>query len=176
MAGESVARRYARAAFELALENGQPPESWLADLETIASVVGDPEANQVLTSPKLSFEQKRTLVDRAISGLDPLRRNFVYLLIDRNRIDLIDAVRREFRALVLEHQGIAEATVTTAVPISEAEAARIGEQLGRLVGKKVVVERRVDPSIIGGLVARVGDTLINGSVAARLAALREQLV
>ena len=176
MAGESVARRYARAAFELALENGQPPESWLADLETIASVVRDPEVGQVLTSPKLSFEQKRALVDRAIKGLDPLRRNFVYLLIDRNRIDLIDQVRRELRALVLEHQGIAEATVTTAVPISDAEAARIGEQLGRLVGKKVVVQRQVDPSIIGGLVARVGDTLINGSVAARLAALREQLV
>jgi len=176
MAGESVSRRYARAAFELALENGQTPESWLADLETIASVVGDPEVNRILVSPKLSFEQKQALVDRAITGLDPLRRNFVYLLIDRGRIDLIDAIRRAFRELVLEHQGIAEATVTTAVPISDAEAARIGEQLGRMVGKKVVVQRQVDPSIIGGLVARVGDTLINGSVAARLAALREQLV
>ena|SRR2546426_1005291 len=176
MAGEAVARRYARAAFELAIENRQPLEGWLADLETVAGVVGDPEVNQVLISPRLSFEQKRSLVDRAISGLDPLRRNFVYLLIDRHRVDLIDAIRREFRALVLEHQGIAEATVTTAVPISEAEAARIGEQLGRLVGKKIVVHRQVDPSIIGGLVARVGDTLINGSVAARLAALREQLV
>ena len=176
MAGESVARRYARAAFELALENKQPLEGWLADLETIASVVKDPEVRAVLVSPKLSFEQKRSLVDRAITGLDPLRRNFLYLLIDRKRVELIDAVRREFRALMLEHQGIAEATVTTAVPISDTEAARIGEQLGRLVGKRVVVHRQVDPSIIGGLVARVGDTLINGSVAARLAALRQQLV
>src|SRR5262249_20668132 len=165
-----------RAAFELALENKQPLESWLADLETIASVVGDAEVNQVLISPKLSFEQKRALVDRAISGLDPLRRNFLYLLIARNRVDLLGPIRRGFRSLVLEHQGIAEATVTTAVPISDAEAARIGEQLGRLVGKKIVVHRQVDPSIIGGLVARVGDTLINGSVAARLAALRQQLV
>jgi F-type H+-transporting ATPase subunit delta len=176
MAGESVARRYATAAFELALENKQPLEGWLADLDTIASVVNDPEVNRILVSPKLTFEQKQSLVDRAITGLDHLRRNFLYLLIDRKRVDLIDAIRREFRALMLEHQGIAEATITTAVPISDAEATRIGEQLGRLVGKKVVVQRQVDPSIIGGLVARVGDTLINGSVAARLAALKQQLV
>jgi F-type H+-transporting ATPase subunit delta len=176
MAGESVARRYARAAFELALENKQPLESWLADLETMASVVQDPTVSQVLSSPKLSFDQKRALVDQAVTGLEPMQRNFLYLLIDRKRIELIGAVRREFRALMLEHQGIAEATVTTAVPISDAEAARIGDYLGRLVGKRVVVHRQVDPSIIGGLVARVGDRLINGSVAARLAALRQQLV
>jgi F-type H+-transporting ATPase subunit delta len=176
MAGESVARRYARAAFELALERGQSPEDWLADLDTIEGVVSDPDVNRVLTSPKLSFEEKRSLVDRATSGLDPLRRNFLYLLLDRNRVELIGAIRREFRAMVLEHQGIAEATVTTAVPISDAEAARVADQLSRLVGKKVVINREVDPSIIGGLVARVGDTLINGSVAARLDALREQLV
>ena len=95
MAGESVARRYARAAFELALENKQPLEGWLADLETIASVVKDPEVHAVLASPKLSFEQKRALVDRAITGLDPLRRNFVYLLIDRNRVELIERVLSE---------------------------------------------------------------------------------
>ena len=175
MAGESAARRYARAAFELALERGQRLEDWLADLESFAAVAADPRIHTTLVSPKLSFAHKRSMVDQAITGLDPLRQNFLLLLIDRKRVDLLEPIRREFRAMMLEHQGVAEATVTTAVPISDAEATRIGDMLGRMVGRKVIVQRQVDPSIVGGLVARVGDTLINGSVAARLQALREQL-
>jgi F-type H+-transporting ATPase subunit delta len=176
MAAESVARRYARALFELALERDEPLESWLSDLQAIQAAIEDPAVRPVLVSPKLSFERKRELVDRALSGLDPLRRNFVYVLIERGRIELLGAVVREFRAMMLEHQGVAEATVTTAVPISDAEADRIAALLARLVGRRVILERQVDPSIIGGVVARVGDRLINGSVAESLAALRRQLV
>jgi len=176
MAAESVARRYARALFELALERDEPLESWLSDLQAIQAALEDPAVRPVLVSPKLSFERKRELVDGALSGLDPLRRNFVYVLIERGRIELLGAVVREFRAMMLEHQGVAEATVTTAVPISDAEADRIAALLARLVGRRVILERQVDPSIIGGVVARVGDRLINGSVAESLAALRRQLV
>src|SRR5258708_4873203 len=175
MAAESVARRYARAIFELALERKEPLESWLADLQAVQTSLEDPGVRPTLVSPKLGFERKRELVDRALGNLDPLRRNFVYLLIERGRIEVLGAVVREFRAMMLEHQGIAEATVTTAVPISDGEADRIGALLGRLVGRKVIVERHVDPSIIGGVVARVGDRLINGSVAEAFAALRQQL-
>src|SRR5579884_1126525 len=176
MAAESVARRYARAMFELALERKQPLEEWLSDLQAIEAALEDPAVRPTLVSPNLDFERKRELVDRALAGLDPLRRNFVYLLLERGRVELVGAIVREFRSMMLEHQGIAEATVTTAVPISDAEADRIGALLGRLVGKQIVITRQVDPSIIGGVVARVGDRLINGSVAERLAALRQQLV
>ena len=176
MAGESVARRYARAIFELALERNQPLESWLADLQAIDAAMADPGVRPSLISPKLSFERKRELIDRALASVDTLRRNLVYLLVERGRIELLPQVVRELRAMMLEHQGIAEATVTTAVPISDAESDRIAAMLGRLVGRKVVVDRQVDPSILGGVVARVGDTLINGSVAERLSALRQQLV
>ena len=176
MAAESVARRYARAIFEIALERQQPLESWLSDLQAIQAALADPSVQPTLASPKLSFDQKRELIDRALGGVDELRRNFVYLLVERGRLELLGAVVREFRAMMLDHQGIAEATVTTAVPIDDAEAERIAQQLGRLVNKRVILQREVDPSIIGGVVARVGDRLINGSVAAQLASLREQLV
>lgn len=176
MAGESAARRYARAIFELALERNQPLEAWLSDLQTVEAALSDPAVQPTLLSPKLSFEQKRELIDRPLGGIDQLRRNLVYLLVDRGRLELLPQVVSEFRAMMLEHQGIAEATVTTAVPIGDAEAERIAALLGRLVHKKVLVRREVDPSIIGGVVARVGDRLINGSVAERLAALRHQLV
>jgi F-type H+-transporting ATPase subunit delta len=175
MAAESVARRYARAIFELALERNQPLESWFSELQAIEAALTDAAVQPTLISPKLSFGQKRELIDRALGGVDPLQRNFVYLLVERGRLELLGAVVREFRAMMLDHQGIAEATVTTAVPIGDAEAERIAQLLGRLVNKKVILQREVDPSIIGGVVARVGDRLINGSVAGRLAALREQL-
>ena len=176
MAGESAARRYARAIFELALERNQPLEAWLSDLQAVETALADPGVQPTLLSPKLSFEQKRDLIDRALGDMDQLRRNFIYLLVERGRIELLAAVTREFRSMMLDHQGIAEATVTTAVPIGDAEAERIAALLGRLINKRVIVQRDVDPSIIGGVVARVGDRLINGSIAARLAALREQLV
>lgn len=176
MAGEAVARRYARAIFELALERGQSLSEWLADLEAVDAALSEGAVRAALMSPRLSFEKKRDLVGGALQQLDLLRRNFLLLLIERGRVELLGAIRSEFRRLTLEHEGIAEATVTTAVPIDEAEARQIAQGLERLLGKKVVLERRVDPAILGGVVARVGDRLINGSVAARLAALREQLV
>lgn len=176
MAGESVARRYARAIFELATEHGQSLDAWLADLQTIARVFEDPGVRATLRAPKLSFETKRSLVDPSLASLGPLQRNVVHMLIARNRIDAAGTIAREFRQIMLDHAGIAEATVTTAVPIDDAEAERIAEHLGRLIGKKVIVQRQVDPSIIGGMIARVGDRLINGSIAGRLEALRAQLV
>jgi F-type H+-transporting ATPase subunit delta len=182
MAMESIGRRYARAVFELALERGQSLErgesldAWLSDLKAIEAALADPAVMAVLSGPQLPFEQKRAIVERALGGVDELRRNLVYMLIEAGRIEALGAIVRELQRLVNEHKGIAEATVTTAVPLSDAEAQRVAERIGKLLGKRVIVERRVDRSIIGGIVVRVGDTLINGSVAGRLAALREQLV
>ncbi|HEY3082897.1 MAG TPA: ATP synthase F1 subunit delta [Chloroflexota bacterium] len=176
MAMESVARRYARAAFELALDRGESLDSWLSDLRAIETALSDPAVAAVLAGPRLPFEQKRALVERALGRVDELRRNLVYMLIESGRIEALGAIVRELQRLVNEHNGVAEATITTAVPLSEAEAHRVAERVGRLLGKRVILERRVDPSIIGGIVVRVGDTLINGSIAGRLAALREQLV
>ncbi len=176
MAGEAVARRYARALFELAIEQGQSIDDWLADLRVIASVFGDPNIRATLTEPGMSFDSKRSLIDSAMAQFEPLRRNLVYTLVGRGRIHLIDAIVREFQTLVHEHHGIVEATVTTAVPVSDEEAAHIAERLGKIVGKRIILDRVVDPSIIGGIVARIGDRLINGSIAGQLAVLRQQLV
>src|SRR3989442_5128756 len=176
MSMESVARRYARAVFELALERGESLDTWLGDLKAIETALSDPAVLAVLAAPQVRFEEKRAIVDRGLSGVDQLRRNLVYMLIEGGWIEAIGSIVRELQRLVNEHKGIAEATVTTAVPISDADAQRVAERVGRLLSKRVILERRVDPSIIGGIVVRVGDTLINGSVAGRLAALREQLV
>jgi F-type H+-transporting ATPase subunit delta len=176
MALESVARRYARAVSDLARERGEPLERWLADLRSVELALSDPTISSVLSSPQFTFAEKREIVDRGIGQLDELRRNLVYMLIEGGRVEAIGALVRELQRLVNEQNGVAEATITTAVPLSDADAERIAQRVGQMLGKRVIAERAVDPSIIGGVVIRVGDTLINGSVAGRLAALREQLV
>src|ERR671935_3083028 len=150
MAMESIARRYARAVFELALERGESLDDWLSDLRAIETAFSDPAVIPVLTAPQVPFEQKRELVDRGLSRVGELRRNLVYMLIESGRIEAIGAIVSELQRLVNQHKGIAEATVTTAVPISEQDAGRIAERVGRLLGKKVIVERRVGPLIMGG--------------------------
>lgn len=173
---ESVARRYARAVLELARERGEPLETWLDELRSVERALSDPAISSVLASPQLTFEQKREIVDQGIGQLDELRRNLVYMLIEGGRVEAIGALVRELQRLLHEQNGIAEATITTAVPLSDSDAADVAVRVGQMLGKRVIAERTVDPSIIGGIVIRVGDTLINGSVAGRLAALREQLV
>lgn len=173
---ESVARRYARAVLELARERGEPLETWLDELRSVERALSDPAISSVLASPQLTFEQKREIVDQGIGQLDELRRNLVYMLIEGGRVEAIGALVRELQRLLHEQNGIAEATITTAVPLSDSDAAGVAVRVGQMLGKRVIAERTVDPSIIGGIVIRVGDTLINGSVAGRLAALREQLV
>lgn len=170
----SAPRRYARAAFELAHEQGQE-DQWLPQLDLAATTLSDPALVAALLDSELPFEQKQGIVDQLLPGLQPLVRNLVYVLIQRQRIDQLPAVRDEFRRLLNEERGIAMAVVTTAVPVDAAEQARIQQELATRTGKQLEIEMRVDPQIIGGLTARIGDTIIDGSTRGRLIALRRRL-
>lgn len=175
MAGESVARRYARAIFELAIERGESLDDWLSDLRVADSALAEPSVAAVLSAPRVPTAAKLDIVDAAFQSAREMPRNFLKVLVDNGRVELLGTIVRAFQTLVNEHNGIIEAAITTAVPISDQEAGRVETLLGGVTGKRVIVTRRVDPTILGGVVARMGDTLINGSVAGRLAALRDQL-
>src|SRR5205807_7039422 len=101
--------------------------------------------------------------------------NFARLLVQRRRVALAPQVVEDFNQMADDYLGLAHAEVTTAVPVSQQEQQLIAEQLSRLTGKRVDVRIRTDPSIIGGMVARVGDRLIDGSTRSRLLALRSRL-
>lgn len=175
MANVRVARRYARAAFDIAVERGDL-DGWLRDLRLISETLGQPNILLLLENPKLTADEKRRVVTQTLGGLDPLRVNLVFVLLANGRIEALPAVAAEFERLYNEYNNIAVATVTTAVPLTSDEARRVEAQLQRLTGKKIVLQHHVDPSILGGVIARIGDRLINGSLAERLASLRTEIV
>jgi F-type H+-transporting ATPase subunit delta len=168
------ARRYAQAAFDIARERDEL-EAWRSQLRDIARALEVPPWAEVLESLKIPFEVKQTMLSQAFPEANPLVLNLVYLLIARRRLGLLPQIIEQYEQLLDAHRGIERARVITAVPLEEEEKQRLAEILGNIAAKKVVVATEIDPDIIGGVVARLGDKLIDGSVRSRLENLRRRL-
>jgi F-type H+-transporting ATPase subunit delta len=166
-------RRYAQAVFEIALEK-KDPERWLSDLQKIADAVGDETFLAVLESPKIKFEDKSRLLER-LGGIDPMVLNLVRLLIARGGVNMIPEIAAEYRRLLDEYHGIQTAAVVTAVPLDSEDKEKLAKSLGARVEKKVVLDAAVNPEIIGGIIARVGGKLLDGSTRSKLIALKKEL-
>jgi len=169
-----AAKRYAQAVFSLAKESGTL-DRWLEDLAILNDLVNDPRAGQYLTSPAISEPNKLEMVDRVLAGSQQEARNLAHLLIQRGRVDIIPDLAQYYGAAVLQERGIVIADVTTAEPLGQSEQQMVQRQLSRMVGKNVQLRLTTDPSIIGGVIARVGDQLIDGSVTNQLRRLRARL-
>ncbi len=174
MAGRPTARRYAQAVFELALEH-DAVDQWLNDLDLMADTMGDGDFFGLLEAPQVPIRVKFQGIDTVLAGTSQLARNLASVLVDHRSVRFTGGIRDEFRALADAHNGIARAEVVTAVAMEDAERERVGKLLGELVGANILTTERVDPDIIGGIIARVGDHLIDGSVRTRLADLRAAL-
>jgi F-type H+-transporting ATPase subunit delta len=169
-------RRYAQAVFEMADQQGTL-DAWERDLSALASAFENPQVAAFFQSPQITTSQKRAAADEIIGPAgQPLSRNLIGLLIERGRIGALPQLYATFHDRMLERQGIAVGEVTTAVPLGPEELALVRQRLGALLGKEIEVRTVVDPNIIGGIVARVGDQLIDGSVIGQLRKLRERLV
>jgi len=171
-----VARRYARALFEEARARGQA-ELIDADVATLHEAFkASRELARVFESPVIPREKKKKIIETLFAGrLQLLTVHFLELLVEKERENLLPAIVAAYRALQDEEQGIVEAHVRTAFPLDEAGARPLVEKLERLTGKKIRLQLQQDPSLIGGVVVRVGDTVYDGSVRQQLAALRERL-
>jgi F-type H+-transporting ATPase subunit delta len=171
-----AAKRYAQAIFALARETTTVRE-WQRDLATLSQLVTDPEGQAFFGSPTIDRHQKWQAAERLLTGrVQPAALNLARLLIDRDRFAEVERVETAFTDFVHDLEGTAVAEVTTAVPLDEAATADLRRRLGALVNKQVEMRTRVDPSIIGGVIARVGDYLIDGSVTGQLRRLRARLV
>ncbi|HEY7030970.1 MAG TPA: F0F1 ATP synthase subunit delta [Thermomicrobiales bacterium] len=169
-----AAKRYAQAVFGLAKERGTI-DRWLDDLALLNDLMGDPRAAEALSSPAVPEAQKLGLVDRVLASAQPEARNLAHLLIQRQRVSIIPDLAQLYGAAVMEERGIVIAEVTTAEPLGPTEQEMVRAQLSKLVGKSVQLRLNTDPAIIGGVIARVGDRLIDGSVINQLRRLRARL-
>jgi F-type H+-transporting ATPase subunit delta len=173
----SIARRYARALFGLAVESDRV-EAWATSLVSLKQVVdGSPDLQDVLSNPVYSRDQRRAIVEKlaAALSLDPAPRNLLFLLGDRNRLSYLGAIVATFRELADEHLGRVRAKVTSAVALEEAAAQSIADKLSQATQAKVLLDRAVDPALLGGVVAQVGSLVYDGSVRTQLEDLRQQL-
>jgi F-type H+-transporting ATPase subunit delta len=177
MAETAVARRYVRALFDASL-NAKAVDQVESDLKAVDQIMrAVPRLARVLHAPTIAGSRKSALLDTAFSGrVGALTLRFLKLLVDRRREDALGELYNEFRALADEHRGIVQVEVTSAVPLTDAEREALAASLSQRTGKKVQLTVAVDESLLGGLMLRMGDTIVDGSVRTRLARLRERLL
>lgn len=174
MARKVYARRYSKAIFEIALEKKEL-DRWQSDLSKIVSLGEDAATVSLLENPRLHFDSKAELLSERLSEINPLALNLAYLLVTRGKLKIAGDIASEYQRLLDSYRGIEQAEVTTVIPLDDEYKQKLTEYLGAIVGKKVVLKPAVDSRLIGGVVARIGDKLIDGSTRSKLAALREEL-
>ncbi len=163
-----VARRYAQAAIELAVEHNNMAE-WRADMATLAATWAQTRIALLLDDPKLGRTRRMDEARKLLQGhVNPLALNMVLLLVERGRANLVPLIAAAFERIEDERERRVTAHVTAAMALTEAQRADLSAALGRRTGREVELDVTVDPSIIGGFIVRVGDELIDASVAARL--------
>ncbi len=175
----AVARRYAAALFDVAEKTGRTDQA-LADLKALGGLIaGHEELRKVLASQAIPAGRKKAVIDAVVAGAGTVSvevTRLVELLAERDRLSLLDAVTSAFQARVNESRKIMPAEVVTAQPLAEADLAAIAGALTRATGNDVRLTERVDPALVGGIVARVGSLVFDGSVTRQMERLRERLL
>ncbi len=177
MADSAYARRYSQAVFRSALDKKEL-NRWQSDLRKIASLLKDTAIFALLENPEVSFDDKAKVLSERLGDINPLALKLVSLLVTKGRLGMINDIADEYQRLVDNYRGIegAEvAEVTTAIPLDDEDRLRLAQRLTSIVGKPVVLKLKVDSSLIGGVIIRVGDKLIDGSIRSKLVALKKAL-
>lgn len=175
MAGEIAAKRHAQAIFEIALEENAL-EKWREDLELMMGVFEDAELARLLEAPGIRFEDKARAVTENLKGVSRKALNLAELLILKRRPGMLSQISREFNLLMDRQKGIEHAEVTTAVEMDLGTELKIKDQLAGLTDSKIEISKKVDPAIMGGFVARVGDRVVDASLLGRLQELKRKIV
>jgi F-type H+-transporting ATPase subunit delta len=171
----ALARRYAQALFELAVQ--QDLNQIETELQQLISLIEEnAEVAHLLYHPHISLTEKKAIMDKLFSGsLSDTVRRFFYLLIDKRRENLLPNIQREFKLLADQARNIVEARVTSAAPLSKSQEERLHKELVRITGKDVRIVQEVRPEIIGGVIVQIGDRVMDGSVAYKLSQIRLSL-
>lgn len=174
MTRRGYAKRYAQAVFEIALEKKEL-DRWQSDLKKIASLREDATLVAWLENPRFHFDIKAKFLSERLGDINPLALNLACLLVARGRLSMAGDIADEYQQLLDSYHGIEQAEVTTAIPLDDEDKRILAERLSAIAGKKIVLKPKVDSSIIGGVVARIGDKLLDGSTSSKLLALKREL-
>ena len=178
MISGSIARRYAKALLSIGVDQNSY-EALGTELGRMASLMeSSSELATALVSPVFPHSQRRAILRDILGrlGATKMFENFVLLLVDHNRIGALGSIAREYATLADAQAGRVRARVTSARALGESEATRIKVALEKRTGKKVIMERREDPAMLGGLTVQIGDVVYDGSVRNQLATIKEQLL
>jgi ATP synthase F1 delta subunit len=172
---EEIARVYARSLFEVAREQDKL-EVIREELGEFAdALAGSHELQVFFFSPYFSTEEKKDGLHRTVEGADETLTNFLELMLENHRMPVVFRVRREFDRLWEEANDLLPVQITSAVALDESVSRRIGDEIGRQTGKQVELTSSVDPDVIGGIVVRVGNSILDASIRNRLETLRKQV-
>ena len=172
----AIARRYAEAIFGLAIKQNTRDRT-LDDVQGIAQLFSRRTLAYLLREPKVPAQRKETALREALSSrVLPTSLNLALLVVDRGLADLMPNIAVELQRMVFDYKNQAEAEVTTAAPMDDQQQVLVKQALEQRTGRTILLHTRVNPAILGGVVARVGDQVIDGSVQQRLHALQRQLL
>jgi F-type H+-transporting ATPase subunit delta len=170
----TAARRYAEAIFGIA-ERDRTVEPWLAELEQVAAALGDERELHALQNPAVPMAAREAALESSLGDISRQVRTLVVLLLRRNRLELVGRVVDEYRRLSDRRAGIVRARATSHQPLEPGDVRALTQRLEQMTGGRVELTTDVDPSILGGVIVRLGDQLIDGSVRGRLERLRARL-
>ena len=171
----TVARPYAKAAFEYARDH-QALDDWAEWLGKLGQVVASHDVQKLLSSPKLTTERKVTLViEVAEVGIDDAARRFLATLGEKARLSALPAIAGQFERLRAEHEKRVDVTVVSAFPLDDKQQQKLASALKKRLKREISITTQVDPKLLGGVILRAGDTVIDGSVRGRLNRLSEAL-
>jgi F-type H+-transporting ATPase subunit delta len=170
MIGANVARRYAKALFELGVDAGTLP-ALVSEVQAIADAYAESsELRSALQNPLVAHAAKRAILSEIadLAKASTIVKNAILLIGDRRRMHALPAIAQLLHEMSDLREGVLRAEVTTATRLGDAYYARLQAQLEKMTGKRVVIDKKEDPSLVAGVVTRIGDTVIDGSLRTRL--------
>lgn len=173
---ELVSRTYSQAIFDVAIEDNCLKEV-KQDFDLVAGVLIDyPEYFSILKSPKVSLDEKKAIIVEAFQNKisEPLL-NFLKIIVDKKRTSEILEIKEAFDARIVEHNNIAYATIESVVPLDDAQVESIKLKLKQITGKDVEIDMQINKDLLGGVVVKIGDRIIDGSVRYKLEGMLESL-
>ena len=173
---ELVSKTYSEALFEVAIEENKI-DLFQSEIDFVAdSLVEFPEFCELIKSPTISKTEKKQIINEVYKEkISQEMLNFIMIIIDKSRASFIESIRKDFKDKVNSHKGIVNAVATTAIPLSDEDKVRLVQKLSAITGKTIKLTNDVNKDIIGGVMVKIGDKVIDGTLKGKLDNIKDEL-